>query len=151
MAIGLATNGVIIPPEHSLAAPTLLRSQALALVYSPCAGATSMNAAAATFSTGSWVHIMSTRSVSGTGPAIHVRGPLLKAILLLSGRPATGLTIHGDSAKVAALRFSIGVTREGQRHPQRDSGFCVRVSKLCTHYRDDSEASRGFDGIPEGC
>jgi hypothetical protein len=33
VAINLATNGATIPPEHSLAAPTLLRSQALALVY----------------------------------------------------------------------------------------------------------------------
>jgi predicted nucleic acid-binding protein len=33
VAIDLATNGAAIPPEHSLAAPTLLRSQALALVY----------------------------------------------------------------------------------------------------------------------
>lgn len=32
-AIDLATNGSPIPPEHSLAAPTLMRSQALALVY----------------------------------------------------------------------------------------------------------------------
>jgi predicted nucleic acid-binding protein len=32
-AIDLATNGAPIPTEHSLAAPTLLRSQALALVY----------------------------------------------------------------------------------------------------------------------
>lgn len=33
VAIDLATAGATIPPEHSLAAPTLLRSQALALVY----------------------------------------------------------------------------------------------------------------------
>jgi predicted nucleic acid-binding protein len=33
VAIELATKGATIPPEHSLAAPTLLRSQALALVY----------------------------------------------------------------------------------------------------------------------
>ena len=33
VAIDLATAGVTIPPEHSLAAPTLLRSQALARVY----------------------------------------------------------------------------------------------------------------------
>jgi predicted nucleic acid-binding protein len=33
VAIDLATSGATIPPEHSLAAPTLLRSQALALVY----------------------------------------------------------------------------------------------------------------------
>jgi len=33
VAIDLATNGATIPPEHSLAAPTLMRSQALALVY----------------------------------------------------------------------------------------------------------------------
>jgi hypothetical protein len=33
LAIGLAAGGATIPPEHSLAAPTLLRSQALALVY----------------------------------------------------------------------------------------------------------------------
>lgn len=33
VAIDLATRGATIPPEHSLAAPTLLRSQALALVY----------------------------------------------------------------------------------------------------------------------
>ena len=33
VAIDLAVNGVTIPPEHSLTAPTLLRSQALALVY----------------------------------------------------------------------------------------------------------------------
>jgi predicted nucleic acid-binding protein len=33
VAIDLAANGATIPPEHSLAAPTLLRSQALALVY----------------------------------------------------------------------------------------------------------------------
>lgn len=32
-AIELAANGATIPPEHSLAAPTLLRSQALALLY----------------------------------------------------------------------------------------------------------------------
>jgi predicted nucleic acid-binding protein len=32
-AIDLAISGATIPPEHSLAAPTLLRSQALALVY----------------------------------------------------------------------------------------------------------------------
>jgi predicted nucleic acid-binding protein len=33
VAIDLATGDVTIPPEHNLAAPTLLRSQALALVY----------------------------------------------------------------------------------------------------------------------
>ena len=33
VAIDLATRGMTIPPEHSLAAPTLMRSQALALVY----------------------------------------------------------------------------------------------------------------------
>jgi hypothetical protein len=33
VAIDLATGGATVPPEHSLAAPTLLRSQALALVY----------------------------------------------------------------------------------------------------------------------
>jgi predicted nucleic acid-binding protein len=33
VAIGLAISGATIPPEHSLAAPTLLRSQALAFVY----------------------------------------------------------------------------------------------------------------------
>lgn len=33
VAISLAADGATIPPEHSLAAPTLLRSQALALVY----------------------------------------------------------------------------------------------------------------------
>jgi predicted nucleic acid-binding protein len=33
VAIELATGGATIPPAHSLAAPTLLRSQALALVY----------------------------------------------------------------------------------------------------------------------
>jgi predicted nucleic acid-binding protein len=33
MAIDLATNGAVIPSEHSLTAPTLLRSQVLALVY----------------------------------------------------------------------------------------------------------------------
>ncbi|TDO12097.1 putative nucleic acid-binding protein [Mycobacterium sp. BK086] len=33
VAIDLAVKGATIPPEHSLAAPTLLRSQALALVY----------------------------------------------------------------------------------------------------------------------
>jgi predicted nucleic acid-binding protein len=33
VAIELATNGAAIPPAHSLAAPTLLRSQVLALVY----------------------------------------------------------------------------------------------------------------------
>lgn len=33
VAIDLAIEGAIIPPEHSLTAPTLLRSQALALVY----------------------------------------------------------------------------------------------------------------------
>lgn len=33
VAIDLASRGVTIPPEHSLTAPTLLRSQALALVY----------------------------------------------------------------------------------------------------------------------
>ena len=39
VAIDLAANGATIPPEHSLAAPTLLRSQALALVYeSVCRG-----------------------------------------------------------------------------------------------------------------
>ena len=33
VAIGLAVGGVAIPPQHGLTAPTLLRSQALALVY----------------------------------------------------------------------------------------------------------------------
>jgi predicted nucleic acid-binding protein len=33
VAIELAANGATIPPQHSLTAPTLLRSQALALVY----------------------------------------------------------------------------------------------------------------------
>jgi predicted nucleic acid-binding protein len=33
VAIDLATTGATIPPMHSLAAPTLLRSQALSLVY----------------------------------------------------------------------------------------------------------------------
>jgi len=33
VAIDLAITGGTIPPEHGLAAPTLLRSQALALVY----------------------------------------------------------------------------------------------------------------------
>jgi predicted nucleic acid-binding protein len=33
VAIDLAAGGASIPPEHSLAAPTLLRSQVLALVY----------------------------------------------------------------------------------------------------------------------
>jgi predicted nucleic acid-binding protein len=33
VAIDFATGGVTIPPQHSLTAPTLLRSQALALVY----------------------------------------------------------------------------------------------------------------------
>jgi hypothetical protein len=33
VAVDLATGGAAIPPEHSLAAPTLLRSQVLALVY----------------------------------------------------------------------------------------------------------------------
>jgi predicted nucleic acid-binding protein len=33
VAIQLATRGATIPPQHSLTAPTLLRSQALALVY----------------------------------------------------------------------------------------------------------------------
>jgi predicted nucleic acid-binding protein len=33
VAINLATDGAAIPPQHSLTAPTLLRSQALALVY----------------------------------------------------------------------------------------------------------------------
>lgn len=33
VAIDLATGGATIPPEHSLTAPTLLRSQVLALVY----------------------------------------------------------------------------------------------------------------------
>jgi hypothetical protein len=33
VAIDLAADGATIPPEHSLTAPTLLRSQALALVY----------------------------------------------------------------------------------------------------------------------
>src|SRR3954454_25275643 len=33
VAIKLAADGATISPEHSLAAPTLLRSQALALVY----------------------------------------------------------------------------------------------------------------------
>lgn len=33
VVINLAADGATIPPEHSLAAPTLLRSQALALVY----------------------------------------------------------------------------------------------------------------------
>jgi predicted nucleic acid-binding protein len=33
VAIDLATSGATIPFEHSLAAPTLLRSQVLALVY----------------------------------------------------------------------------------------------------------------------
>jgi predicted nucleic acid-binding protein len=33
VAIDLAADGATIPPQHSLTAPTLLRSQALALVY----------------------------------------------------------------------------------------------------------------------
>lgn len=33
VAIDLAVSGTTVPPQHSLAAPTLLRSQALALVY----------------------------------------------------------------------------------------------------------------------
>ena len=33
VAVDLATAGATIPPEHSLSAPTLLRSQVLALVY----------------------------------------------------------------------------------------------------------------------
>lgn len=33
MAIDLAAGGATIPAEHSLTAPTLLRSQVLALVY----------------------------------------------------------------------------------------------------------------------
>ncbi|CAA0124288.1 Uncharacterised protein [Mycolicibacterium vanbaalenii] len=33
VAIDLATNGATIPAKHSLTAPTLLRSQVLALVY----------------------------------------------------------------------------------------------------------------------
>jgi predicted nucleic acid-binding protein len=33
VAIELATRGATIPPEHSLTAPTLLRSQVLSLVY----------------------------------------------------------------------------------------------------------------------
>jgi hypothetical protein len=33
VAIDLAAGGATIPPEDGLAAPTLLRSQALALVY----------------------------------------------------------------------------------------------------------------------
>jgi predicted nucleic acid-binding protein len=33
VAIDLATGGATIPPQHSLTAPTLLRAQALALVY----------------------------------------------------------------------------------------------------------------------
>jgi predicted nucleic acid-binding protein len=33
VAVDLATGGATIPPAHSLAAPTLLRSQVLALVY----------------------------------------------------------------------------------------------------------------------
>jgi predicted nucleic acid-binding protein len=33
VAIDLAAGGATIPPEHSLTAPTLLRAQALALVY----------------------------------------------------------------------------------------------------------------------
>ena len=33
VAIDLATSGSVIPTEHRLAAPTLLRSQVLALVY----------------------------------------------------------------------------------------------------------------------
>ncbi|MCV7359902.1 type II toxin-antitoxin system VapC family toxin [Mycolicibacterium fluoranthenivorans] len=33
VAVDLAVGGATIPPEHSLAAPTLLRSQVLALVY----------------------------------------------------------------------------------------------------------------------
>jgi predicted nucleic acid-binding protein len=33
VAVDLATTGATIPPEHSLTAPTLLRSQVLALVY----------------------------------------------------------------------------------------------------------------------
>lgn len=32
-AVDLAAGGAVIPPQHRLAAPTLLRSQALALVY----------------------------------------------------------------------------------------------------------------------
>ena len=33
LAVDLATRGVTIPPTHDLAAPTLLRSQVLSLVY----------------------------------------------------------------------------------------------------------------------
>jgi predicted nucleic acid-binding protein len=33
VAIDLAANGVTVPPMHGLAAPTLMRSQVLALVY----------------------------------------------------------------------------------------------------------------------
>lgn len=33
LAIDLASGGVTVPPQHSLAAPTLLRSQVLALIY----------------------------------------------------------------------------------------------------------------------
>ncbi|GAB5899055.1 type II toxin-antitoxin system VapC family toxin [Mycolicibacterium mageritense] len=33
VAIDLAVGGTTVPPQHSLAAPTLLRSQVLALVY----------------------------------------------------------------------------------------------------------------------
>ncbi|MDZ4233801.1 MAG: type II toxin-antitoxin system VapC family toxin [Dietzia sp.] len=33
VAIDFAANGVTVPPMHSLAAPTLMRSQVLALVY----------------------------------------------------------------------------------------------------------------------
>ena len=32
-AVDLAAGGAVVPPQHRLAAPTLLRSQALALVY----------------------------------------------------------------------------------------------------------------------
>lgn len=50
-AIDLAPGGATIPPQHSLAAPTLLRRQTLALVHERCTAARSTNRAVGTFST----------------------------------------------------------------------------------------------------
>ena len=51
VAIELAAGGATIPPEHSLAAPTLLRSQALALVYESVHRGEIKNGPAGRFST----------------------------------------------------------------------------------------------------
>lgn len=61
VAVKFAADGATIPPEHSLVAPTLLRSQALTLVTSRCDAASSTNRPPARSSTvsvdyvsGSW-------------------------------------------------------------------------------------------------